>query len=314
MSTAPPRSPTPTLPTTQKTTNKRPPVESPARDNGNFNPYKRHSLGPRPAAPPHPITPTADNPFSLHPDQEYPPSPYMCSANRYALLDPLQEPFPGHALGMPSPTNPHGNRATTGTSASVPGRQEPTCLEDFPLSSPVDESSFIIPDPPSPLPCSISPTPMSTTAEAHTDPTLNATTGAPTGMNTDELGLATPTTDQWAEIVVNNMATNLRGLSCMATPPGGFPEIFFGVAPTFNLSTERIFQWNQKAGPKLWARLWIASFRENQQNEVTAIQELIPLVVDAPEVIVSPPASQRDLRSDYKLPPPSASSYPTSHR
>ncbi|KAF5376291.1 hypothetical protein D9615_008537 [Tricholomella constricta] len=87
----------------------------------------------------------------------------------------------------------------------------------------------------------------------------------------------------------NGSAGNQNGLTCTATPNGGFPEIHLRAAPSFNVTTALLLRWQNKTGPKVWARMYDGKFDPRPLDDVLLICDLIKKTVDAEDVIVAPP-------------------------
>ncbi|KAF5376225.1 hypothetical protein D9615_008541 [Tricholomella constricta] len=102
--------------------------------------------------------------------------------------------------------------------------------------------------------------------------------------------LLRPTTKPWEVIIEDdNLARNQKGLVCTAPPPGGFPTVHLRSAPSYNIDPKLLPRWQNKPGPKLWARLFDGAFDPAPLSAVESIRTIIRKLVDAEDVIVAPP-------------------------
>ncbi|KAJ7077989.1 hypothetical protein B0H15DRAFT_804968 [Mycena belliarum] len=99
-----------------------------------------------------------------------------------------------------------------------------------------------------------------------------------------------------------------NGQQYTAPPPGGFPVPQCVESPWRNTSDRNRADWGAEPGPKGWVRVYRAKYNANARETVEKLRFVIPRLVDAPGVIISPPTAREEL--DERLPPPGTSRFP----
>ncbi|KAJ7763571.1 hypothetical protein DFH07DRAFT_734682 [Mycena maculata] len=86
-----------------------------------------------------------------------------------------------------------------------------------------------------------------------------------------------------------------NGQQYTAPPPGGFPRPECVESPWRNTTDRNRADWGAQAGPKGWVRVYRAKYTANARDVVSKLLFVIPRLVEAPGVVISPPTSREDL-------------------
>ncbi|KAJ7252021.1 hypothetical protein C8J57DRAFT_1723036 [Mycena rebaudengoi] len=89
--------------------------------------------------------------------------------------------------------------------------------------------------------------------------------------------------------------TMTNGQQYTAPPPDGFPMPQCVESPWRNTTDQNRRDWAAVKGPKAWVRIYRAKYMPNVRDIVSKLSFVIPRLVEAPELIISPPTSRDDL-------------------
>ncbi|KAJ7719798.1 hypothetical protein DFH07DRAFT_972814 [Mycena maculata] len=89
--------------------------------------------------------------------------------------------------------------------------------------------------------------------------------------------------------------TMTNGQQYTAPPPGGFPVPQCVESPWRNTTDRNRADWGAQQGSKGWVRVYHAKYSANARDVVAKLLFVIPRLVEAPNVVSSPPTAREDL-------------------
>ncbi|KAF5384367.1 hypothetical protein D9615_003480 [Tricholomella constricta] len=182
---------------------------------------------------------------------------------------PINQPFED---GFPPLPPPGANNQLPNSRPTSKGPRAQTSRTPLPESP--------TPQPRNPMQVISSPTPP---------PNDQQGTPTPRASSLDSLQFLHDANLPWATIVEEGLEKNDKGLVCNPVPPGGFPVVHLRYAPSYNLTSDILWRWQNKPGPKVWFRTYDGNYDPQASDTVALIRKLIGKVVDAEEAVIAPP-------------------------